>query len=181
MIYRRDPKVFNPPFALYVDEFHKFQTSGFEDVLADAGGLGLYLTLANQYFGQLHNSRLEEAIINLVSTFFLFNQDPLNAGILKDPPAPPPPDTKGLKEKIKSAQKQEDFWAEQSGGSNEARICFTARINLEEQLKEAERPVAARLTFLQKLPGLPPGKAVYRAADGETTIVKFPFPRTLKP
>jgi hypothetical protein len=97
-------------------------------------------------------------------------------GELKDSPAPPKPDIKALKEKLKAFQKQEDFWGEREGGSNEARICFEARIDVEAKLKEAERFVPERLTFLEKLPHLPVGRCVYRMADGTTTIIKTPPP-----
>jgi hypothetical protein len=167
------------PFMLYVDEFQNFRSSGFEQILSMAGGLGLSLTLSNQYFNQLDTS-VQDAIINNVSTFFLFRMGIENAsrlrGELKEPSAPPKPDIKALKEKIKAFQKQEDFWDQRPGGSNEARICFEGRINLEAQLKEAERPVPERLTFLEKLPYLPVGQCVYRMADGTTTIIKTPPP-----
>jgi hypothetical protein len=71
------------PFMLYVDEFQDFKTSNFEKLLSKAGGLGLCLTLANQYFEQL-SSDLQNAIIGTVSTFFLFNQSTSNAARLAD-------------------------------------------------------------------------------------------------
>jgi hypothetical protein len=176
-IFRRTKKT--PPFMLYVDEFQDFRSSGFEKILSQAGGLGLYLTIANQYFDQL-DPETRGAIINNVSTYFLFRMGTENArhlaGELKEPPAPPTPDIKALKEKIKSAQQQEDFWGEQEGGGHEAQICFDARLKLEAQLREAERPLPERLTFLEKLPYLPKGQAVYRAADGTTAIIKTPAP-----
>src|SRR6202022_2175352 len=39
----KDPDII--PFFLYCDEFQKFQTSDFPDMLSRAGGLGLALTL----------------------------------------------------------------------------------------------------------------------------------------
>ena len=250
-IYRRDPEQKHPPFALYVDEFHNFRTSGFETFLEDAGGLGLYLTLANQYFAQLNNTNLELAIINLVSTFFLFNQDPSNAGklagVLREPQPDDPivanrkhiqkqiaqlerdldhlgnyylndensgrggilttgqksnqleakikqlyldlakvgetkPTVDEIQQTLKFWKAREKYWDEQSGGDG---VAETQRENwyrvqhLEELLKEAKKPQPKPPkpeTFPQRLPGLPPGKAVYRAANGETTIVKFPLP-----
>jgi hypothetical protein len=165
------------PFMLYVDEFQNFRSSGFEEILAMAGGLGLYLTLANQYFNQLDAS-IQDAIINNVSSYFLFRMGTDNAsrlkGELKEPPPPPQPDIRAMKERLKSFRKQEEYWGEQGG--DEARIAYEACLKLEAQIKELEKPQPQRLTFIEKLPHLPVGRCVYRAADGTTTIIKTPAP-----
>jgi hypothetical protein len=70
---RRDPDGDNVPFYLYCDEFHKFQTSDFADMLSMAGGLGLCLCLAHQYLAQL-DPAIIHAIRNNCSTLCLFRQ-----------------------------------------------------------------------------------------------------------
>jgi hypothetical protein len=235
-IYRRDPKNNNHPFALYVDEFHNFQTSGFDQVLADVGGLGLYLTLANHYFNQLSNSKVSEAIINLVSTFFLFNQDPSNAGklagILRN--APPtylevidqriaeleksistknanyiqqakmintlpllrpslgsaPFDIPDLHCRLKQAEAHRDSWSEclnklftsgyEDGGVSQAK--YSAKM-IEAQIQIdgitellGTTPAKSHKSFLEQLPAFPAGRCIYRAATGDTTIIKCPLP-----
>lgn len=62
------------PFHLYADEFQNFQTSAFDVILSEAGGLGLRLTLANQYVGQLEE-RIRQSVFGNVSTFFVFAID----------------------------------------------------------------------------------------------------------
>lgn len=70
--YRRaNPQYPRVPFHLYADEFQEFQTSDFDQMLSMAGGLGLYLTLANQYAEQL-DSRILASIKGNVSTFIMF-------------------------------------------------------------------------------------------------------------
>jgi TraM recognition site of TraD and TraG len=70
--YRRtDPKRLRTPFHFYADEFQHFQTSDFDQMLSMAGGLGLYLTLANQHAEQL-DSHILASIIGNVSTFIIF-------------------------------------------------------------------------------------------------------------
>ncbi len=59
------------PFHLFADEFQNFQTSAFDTILSEAGGLGLRLTLANQYAYQL-TEHVRKAVFGTVSTFFVF-------------------------------------------------------------------------------------------------------------
>jgi hypothetical protein len=60
------------PFHLFADEFQNFQTSAFDTILSEAGGLGLRLTLANQYVEQL-DDRIRRSVFGNVSTFFVLN------------------------------------------------------------------------------------------------------------
>jgi hypothetical protein len=62
------------PFHLYADEFQNFQTSAFDVILSEASGLGLRLTLANQYVSQLEE-RIRHSVFGNVSTFFVFAID----------------------------------------------------------------------------------------------------------
>lgn len=70
-------------FYLYADEFQRFQTSAFDDILSEAGGLQLCLTLAHQYPEQLEE-RIRNSILGNVSTFFLFRLRPSAAALFKD-------------------------------------------------------------------------------------------------
>jgi hypothetical protein len=54
------------PHFLYADEFQNFQTPDFEDILAEAGGFKLSLTLANQGIYQL-DSKIKQAIFTNVN------------------------------------------------------------------------------------------------------------------
>ncbi len=59
------------PFHLFADEFQNFQTSAFDTILSEAGGLGLRLTLANQYVDQMEG-RIRQAVFGNTSTYVVF-------------------------------------------------------------------------------------------------------------
>jgi hypothetical protein len=69
-------------FYLYCDEFQEYQTSDFDKMLSLAGGLGLCLTLANQYFDQI-DSQIRHSIFGNVSTYVLFRLKPIDAALFK--------------------------------------------------------------------------------------------------
>lgn len=58
-------------FYLFADEFQNFQTSAFDKILSEAGGLGLRLTLANQYLDQME-AKIRGAVRGNVQTHFVF-------------------------------------------------------------------------------------------------------------
>lgn len=60
------------PYHLFVDEFEDFQTSSFDKILSKAGGLGLYLTVGNQYIDQL-TEEIRHAIFGNVGTYIIFH------------------------------------------------------------------------------------------------------------
>jgi len=62
------------PFFLHVDEFEYFQTDSFADLLSVAGGLGLRLTLGNQYLDQVLTTNLK-AILGNIPTYIFFALD----------------------------------------------------------------------------------------------------------
>jgi hypothetical protein len=70
------------PFYLYCDEFQKFQTSDFDELLSLAGGLGLRLTLAHQYMHQL-NAPIWHSIKGNVSTYVVFRVSTEDAGVFQ--------------------------------------------------------------------------------------------------
>jgi hypothetical protein len=55
-----------------VDEFENFQTSSFAKILSVAGGLGLRLTVGNQYIDQL-TPDIRHAIFGNVGTYIIFH------------------------------------------------------------------------------------------------------------
>jgi len=59
------------PFFLHVDEFEFFQTESFARILSVAGGLGLRLTIGNQYLGQVLPDNLD-AILGNAGTYIFF-------------------------------------------------------------------------------------------------------------
>jgi hypothetical protein len=60
------------PYHLFVDEFEDFQTSSFAKILSKAGGLGLRLTVGNQYIDQL-TPDIRHAIFGNVGTYIIFH------------------------------------------------------------------------------------------------------------
>ncbi|HVC89690.1 MAG TPA: hypothetical protein VND66_03610 [Acidobacteriaceae bacterium] len=60
------------PYHLFVDEFEDFQTSSFAQILSKAGGLGLRLTVGNQYIDQL-TPEIRHAIFGNVGTYIIFH------------------------------------------------------------------------------------------------------------
>jgi hypothetical protein len=59
------------PFHVYADEFQFYQTSDFDEILSFAGGYGLRLTIANQYFSKL-TSEIQGGIDGNVGSFIIF-------------------------------------------------------------------------------------------------------------
>jgi hypothetical protein len=62
-------------FYLFADEFQNFQTSAFDKILSEAGGLGLRLTLANQYLDQMQQNT-RSAVRGNVASYFVFQIAP---------------------------------------------------------------------------------------------------------
>jgi hypothetical protein len=60
------------PYHLFVDEFENFQTLSFAKILSVAGGLGLRLTVGNQYIDQL-TPEIRHAIFGNVGTYIIFH------------------------------------------------------------------------------------------------------------
>lgn len=79
-----------PPFFLYIDEFQSFSTSTFEQILSEARGYGLGLTVAHQYLDQL-DQKLLAALKGNVSTIVSFrlgdgDADQINRNLGLDEP-----------------------------------------------------------------------------------------------
>jgi len=67
----RKPQSERKKFYLYADEFQHFQTSAFDDILSEAGGMQFCLTLAHQYTHQL-SDEIRHSIFGNVGTYLLF-------------------------------------------------------------------------------------------------------------
>jgi len=59
-------------FFLYGDEFQKFATESFADILSEARKYRLNLILAHQYINQLEDTGVKEAVLGNVGTLILF-------------------------------------------------------------------------------------------------------------
>jgi hypothetical protein len=70
-------------FYLFADEFQNFQTSAFDKILSEAGGLGLRLTLANQYVGQMEE-RIRKSVFGNVASYFVFRIGSEDTAYFKD-------------------------------------------------------------------------------------------------
>jgi hypothetical protein len=140
------------PFYLYADEFERFQTMSFDIILSEAGKFKLGLVMANQYVDQLDRQILS-AVIGNVSTFLLFRMDEKDARHF----------ISNLKRRRHATV---DEWA--SGNYTPGKQGF-----LDGYVDEALPPDA--------LEQLPPGLALYKAADGSFEFVDFklvPWPFT---
>ena len=75
------PKESRVPHFFYADEFQNFQTSDFDKILSEAGGLKLSLTLANQGLYQL-DTRIKQSVFANVTAariaFHLSHEDVAN-------------------------------------------------------------------------------------------------------
>jgi hypothetical protein len=70
------------PFFITIDEFQNFATRSFETMLSEARKYGLGLTLAHQYFGQIEDTRLLQAVLGNVGTILSFQVGADDAEIL---------------------------------------------------------------------------------------------------
>jgi len=70
-------------FYLFADEFQNFQTSAFDKILSEAGGLGLRLTLANQYLDQME-PKIRSAVRGNVATHFVLQIAPEDCSYFKN-------------------------------------------------------------------------------------------------
>ena len=190
-IFRRAGKEKGKPFMLYVDEFQNFKTSAFEKILSMAGGLNLGLTLANQYFDQL-DPETRGAILNNVSTFFLFRMGTENAAQLKGelryfPRTPHDGLTirerndaiATLKRHLTLYRNALTQWERDHKGDPSYAIERIATSEKElayhEGIIEDHAPGIAS-KYIDQLPNLPVGQCIYHAADGSTTRIKTPAP-----
>jgi hypothetical protein len=67
------PREERTPHFFYADEFQNFQTSDFDKILSEAGGLKLSLTLANQGFYQLETKIKQSVFANVTAARIAFH------------------------------------------------------------------------------------------------------------
>lgn len=191
-IFRRKPREAHPPFMLYVDEFQDYKPAAFDRTLSQGGGLGLYLTVANQYFNQLDDST-RSAIEGTVSTFLFFNQSTGNVARLSDLiPGPIPPEDntaqkiRHIKEDLKEVVSLRNYWLRELEHADSDGIAHAAADRLEDvesqeqklrdRLSKLEIPKPKPETYLDLLPRLQVGEAIYRAANGAVAKINTPPP-----
>lgn len=178
------PREQRKPFYLYADEFQRFQTSAFDDILSEAGKCGLCLTLANQYVGQL-DDKIRNAIFGNVATFVLFRLDQKDAayfkGELTEEETPETPQDKfrdSLEKKRDRLSIEYDIQYKQWGPNPLRSKQLAAELreieNTLAHLPPKQKPAAGPTVAM--IPHLAPGQAIYRPADGTATLI-----HTLKP
>jgi hypothetical protein len=182
-IYRRtNPAAERTPYYLYCDEFQEFQTSDFHKMLSMAGGLGLCLTLSNQYVGILQPQILQ-SIKGNVSTFICFRlgDESINALRGEFPQHTPSAYDKyrdKLTTKLEALQVEHELAAKRfpsaTGYSTDDDI-YSIHRDLLNLPKPYDQPDVSILPFL----GV--GQALYRAANGTAELIHTPPPPAPSP
>jgi hypothetical protein len=179
-IFRRDPEREHSMCHVYADEFHYFQTSGFNDMLTQARSFNLSLCLANQHPAQIKDIWDD---VKGISTYMLLRMDGEHAHMLrskiKDPPYVPPerPNKRLLREAIKTMEARAKYWDSQENGGQEAYDASWRVVELENELDQANKPDPPRPpTFLEQIASLPVGRAIFIDHTGKTQRVKMPDP-----
>lgn len=174
-------------YYLYCDEFQEYQTSDFPKMIAQAGGLGLCLTLANQWMGQMETPVCDA--VRTISTFIIFHLDPRDAYALKDhlgrerTPTPEEKTRDQRKGQLEKLQVELSLLRAQNPVVRD----ISKRIELS-QLELAIQKIENDLRYLPRPPILPQevsvsdipmlnvGEAILKKADGSVQRIK-----TLKP
>jgi hypothetical protein len=196
-IFRRDPDKEYPVCTVYADEFHHFQTSAFGEMLTQARSFNLSLCLANQHPGQIKDIWDD---VKGVWTYLLFRMDGEHAyrlrSKIKDPivELPPPPvesKPKRTKQEIKDSLKfwraQEKYWGDgpgshEEGSGVEFNHAFVQISLFEDMLEELNEPKSKPIEppkpipFLDQIPSLPRGEAIFIHHSGETRRIKLVGP-----
>jgi hypothetical protein len=191
-IFRRDPKRKYPVCTVYADEFHFFQTSRFDIMLTQARSFGLSLCLANQHPGQVKDIWDD---VKGIWTYLLFRMDGEHAHMLRskinEPPPPPPRlDMRFIKGRLAFLKEREKFLESLTGEMrqgwtfdevreaemkiSEERLRIDALIEEQEE-SDARQRIKPR-TFLDQIPSLPKGEAIFIHHSGETTRIKLVAP-----
>jgi hypothetical protein len=185
-IFRRKEDLQYPCCQLYVDEFHNFVTSAFNVMLSQARSFNLSLCLANQHPKQIPD--IWDDIVGCVSSYMIFRMDGTHATMLrskiKDPLGIDRNTIKMMKFQLEQRKAREDDLATQVNdliiahgayqqAQQEMLDVGASRRRLEQELKNAEESLHERPpSFIDDIPSLPIGAAIYVSADGNTQRIQ---------
>lgn len=200
-IFRRKPGHDHPICHVYADEFQNFVTSAFNVMLSQARSYGLSLCLANQHPKQITD--VWDDITGNVSSYVIFRMDGNHAAMLKSKIGPvvgtldeleSERETRERKDKIRrltaAMSHSEKFIQDIQDSEDEFQpdayedLLTTARQNVAhrrrsigvlEDLQFLKGKEASR-TYLDEIPRLPVGGAIYISQSGATYKVRTPAP-----
>ena len=195
-LFRRKqiPKSQRKPFALYVDEFHNVKSAAFTELLSKARGFNLSACLANQHPGQVKD--YWEDITGCVDSYVLFRMDPQHAqkfaGKIHEPQVQTneyerfaekrdrkkrvhelKEEMADVKRQIKQTEKDFEYtpWSEWGYAIKRGEVMLANYqkeiddLEDEEFFKEKRKE---RTPFLDQIPRLEPGQAIYIDYHGVT-------------
>lgn len=194
-IFRRKSNRLYSCCQLYVDEFHNFVTSAFNIMLSQARSFNLSLCLANQHPKQIPD--IWDDIVGCVSSYIIFRMDGTHATMLrskiKDPPGTDRDTIKIMRLQLEQQKARENHLATQVNDLIIAHGAYeqpqremwdagASRRRLEQELKNAEESLHERpRSFIDEVPSLPIGAAIYVSADGSTQRIQTaplpPYPK----
>jgi len=181
-IFRREPGKQHSMCHVYADEFHHFKTSRFGEMITGARSFNLSLCLANQNPGQIKEIWDD---VKGISSYVLFRMDGEHASMLKskikDPPYHPPakPNKRDIREAIRYMKERQDYWdnSDDEGAGRESQAAWNRIAELESELEEAEKPDPPKPpSYLEQIPSLPVGHAIFIDHTGKTVRIKTPLP-----
>jgi hypothetical protein len=176
-VFRRKPGEKHSLCMVYADEFHHYATSGFGTMLTQARSFGLSLCLANQHPGQIKDVFDD---VKGISSYMMLRVDGEHADKLKSKISEPEKIEKpyiykrAVHQRIAELKKSEEWWYPTEANMDDNP--WIERRRLEDILEEADRPIRQPRTFLEQIPKLPVGHAVFVDHTGETARVKMPLP-----
>jgi hypothetical protein len=188
-IFRRSSDREHRCCQVYADEFHNFVTSAFNVMLSQARSFNLSLCIANQHPKQI--TEIWDDITGCVSSYVLFRMDGAHALMLKskiqDPTPPPPPpklDMSAIKARLAFLKEREAYigtltnesslgWTPRDINEAEGEI-WRERVKIEDLMeKHANQPAPPKpLSYLDQIPSLQVGEAIYISHDGTTTLIR---------
>lgn len=202
-IFRRSSNEDYACCHIYADEFHNFVTSAFNVMLSQARSFNLSLCIANQHPKQITD--VWDDVVGCVSSYMIFRLDGSHAALLKSKlRESTPPDTReilrerqvkidaiqsdieGAKEFIRLKQDHlnelyKDPDHDRESTRNHEQWIWNIERNIDagkeeiKAIKNSPLPKPAA-TFLEQIPNLDVGEAIYITHDGATRRLKLPKP-----
>ena len=185
-IFRRNSNRQYRCCQLYVDEFHNFVTSAFNVMLSQARSFNLSLCLANQHPKQIPD--IWDDIIGCVSSYMIFRMDGTHAAMLKskikDATGTDKNTIKTMRLQLEQLKAREEHLATVVNDliiahgpyqqpQREMWDVAASRRRLEEELNDAEESLHKKPpSFMDEIPSLPVGAAIYVSSDGSTQRVQ---------